>query len=581
MAGDLAWPEVPIGNKNHANAAVVIIGGGISGMCVAIDLLKRNKCRNFIILEKSAGLGGTWNDNKYPGCCCDVWSQLYSYSFAQNPDWTREYPGQEEILAYLQRVAQEYKLLQHFRFNTEVKDATWDESEKKWRVNVKTASGSKEAEYNPEYEIKTDFLVSAVGQLNVPQWPEIEGIEKFEGKKMHSARWDWSHDVTGKKIALVGNGCTAVQILPELAKVADHVTVFQRTPNWVVPRADAPVSATWRNIYKYVPGVMARKRAALMDFREWTHGFVADANSDTSKLFAQMSKQMLEEQLPNRPDLHEKLTPKYQLGCKRIIISDDYFPAIGQDNVTLETRPISSIDGHAVKVHDPNGYPVPAREDYDLLVCATGFKTVDFMHPIKLTGKNNLPIGEVWKDGAQAFYGITVSEMPNFAMLYGPNTNLGHNSIILMIEAQSRYINGLISPVLDARKNGRAISITPRNEPMEAYNAMIQKELQNSTFNDPNCQSWYKNEKGIITNNWSRTVVEYQKMVEDVKFEEYTVEGDGKEEVQRKQIHVGRVKEETAVSDRALMVMGALGTAALVGGWVLRNTRYLQSVRVR
>ncbi|EME45127.1 hypothetical protein DOTSEDRAFT_70988 [Dothistroma septosporum NZE10] len=580
MAGDLPWPEVPIGNKNHANAAVVIIGGGISGMCVAIDLLKRNNCRNFIILEKSAGLGGTWNDNKYPGCCCDVWSQLYSYSFAKNPDWTREYPGQEEILAYLQRVAQEYKLLQHFRFNTEVSDARWDKSDKKWKVHVKTASGSKEAEYNQEYEIKTDFLVSAVGQLNVPQWPEIKGIEKFEGKKMHSARWDWSYDVAGKKIALVGNGCTAVQILPELAKVAEHVTVFQRTPNWVVPRADAPVSVAWRNIYKYVPGVMARKRAALMDFREWTHGFVADANSDTSKMFTEMALQMLKDQLPTQPDLQEKLTPKYQLGCKRIIISDDYFPAVGQDNVTLETRPISNIDGHSVTVFE-NGESVTARDDYDLLVCATGFKTVDFMHPIKLTGKNDRPIGEVWRDGAKAFYGMTVEDMPNFGMLYGPNTNLGHNSIILMIEAQSRYINGLISPVLDARKNGNAISITPRKEPLEAYNSRLQEELQNSTFNDPNCQSWYKNEKGIITNNWSGTVVEYQKMVEDVKLEEYIIEGSGENGISKKTIHVGRVKEETSVSDTTLMVMGALGTAVVVGGWVLRNSRYLQSVRAR
>ena len=171
--------------------------------------------------------------------------------------------------------------------------------------------------------------------------------------------------------------------------------------------------------------------------------------------------------------------------------------------------------------------------------------------------------------------------MPNFGMLYGPNTNLGHNSIILMIEAQSRYINGLITPILSARKNGHALSLTPLKAPLNAYNAQIQKELANSTFNDPNCQSWYKNEKGIITNNWSRTVVEYQKMVEDVKFEEYEVEGEGRESVQRRKVHVGRVKEETAVSDRTMMVMGAVGTAAVVVGWVLRNSRYLQSIRVR
>ncbi|KAF2445185.1 FAD/NAD(P)-binding domain-containing protein [Karstenula rhodostoma CBS 690.94] len=537
MAEELPWPQVPIGNKNHANAAVVIIGGGISGMCVAIDLLKRNKCRNFIILEKSA--------------------------------------------AYLQRVAQKFQLLQHFRFNTSVVDAKWDEGAHKWKVHVKTVPGGKQAEYNPDYEIKADFLVSAVGQLNVPQWPEIPGVETFKGKKMHSARWDWSYDLADKKTALVGNGCTAVQILPEIAKVAKHVTVFQRTPNWVVPRLDAPVSATWRNIYRYVPGVMARKRAAIMDFKELAYAFVASADSDVSKMFTSMSKEMLRNQLPNRPDLHEKLIPKYQLGCKRIISSDDYFPALGQDNVTLETRPIDHIEGNSVKVFGSNGEIVSAQDNYDLLVCATGFKTVDVMHPIQLYGKNGRHIGDVWKDGAKAYYGITVEDMPNFGMLYGPNTNLGHNSIILMIEAQSRYINGLITPVLEARNRGRALSLTPKKERVEAYNAQIQEELQHSTFNDPNCQSWYKNEKGVITNNWSRTVVEYQKMVEDVNFEDFVVEGSGRDEAERrKTIHVGRVREESSVSDRTLLI-GAVSTAAVVGGWFLRNSRYLQRIRPR
>jgi hypothetical protein len=206
MPGDLPWPEVRVGNANHANTAVVIIGAGISGICTAIDLVRRNNCRNFIILEKSSGVGGTWHDNKYPGCCCDVWSALYSLSYEQNCEWTREYPGQEEILAYLVSVAQKYKIYEHVRFNSSVEGAVWDEEAMKWRVDVKTAEGSKDAEFNPRYEIKTDFLVSAVGQLNQPKWPEIDGIEDFLGKKMHSARWDWSYDLQDKKIAILGNG---------------------------------------------------------------------------------------------------------------------------------------------------------------------------------------------------------------------------------------------------------------------------------------------------------------------------------------------------------------------------------------
>ncbi|QIX00642.1 hypothetical protein AMS68_006159 [Peltaster fructicola] len=188
MVEDKPWPQVPIGNKNHANAAVLIIGCGFSGICTAIDLIQRNNCRNFIIVERSGGIGGTWHDNKYPGCCCDVWSALYSFSFAQNIDWTRQYPGQEEILHYLVDIAQKYDIYQHVRFNTTVEEATWDDQQLKWRTRVTTASGSKDAEFSPEYEITSDFLVSAVGQLNQPKWPDIQGIDSFEGKKIHSAR---------------------------------------------------------------------------------------------------------------------------------------------------------------------------------------------------------------------------------------------------------------------------------------------------------------------------------------------------------------------------------------------------------
>lgn len=278
----------------------------------------------------------------------------------------------------------------------------------------------------------------------------------------------------------------------------------------------------------------------------------------------------------------EKLTPEYNVGCKRIIISDDYFPALGSNNVTLETRPIHSIERNAVKVVDDQGQPTVTEDDYDLLVCATGFKTVDFMHPIQLYGKGGKKIGDIWKDGARALYGMCVESMPNFGMLYGPNTNLGHNSIILMIESQSRYINGLIKPVLEARKQGKALALTPLKQRMESFNKQIQAELQASAFNDPNCNSWYKNEAGLITNNWSRTVVEYQKMVETLDFDEFEAEGTGKNIVQSKRKHhVGRVREETLVSDRTLTLMGAVSTAALLGGWLMRNSRYLEKIRAR
>ena len=380
----------------------------------------------------------------------------------------------------------------------------------------------------------------------------------------------------------MGTGCTSAQIVPEIVKVAKQVTIFQRTPNWIFPRLDTEVSSFMRNVYKYIPPIRWRKRSTQMDFREAFYDAVWDSTSDNAQLIRDMHKQKLENELPDRPDLWEKLTPKYNPGCKRIIITDDYFPTLSLPNVSLETRPIDSISGNKVKVKGDDGAVEDVEPDFDLLVCATGFKTVDFMHPINLTGKNGRSIRDVWKDGAQAYYGTCVEDMPNFAMLYGPNTNLGHNSIILMIESQSRYINGLIKPILDARKQGKALSLSPKAEKVEEYNSKLQAELEQSSFNDPNCGSWYKNENGKITNNWSGTVVDYQHQLSKVEYDDYEAEGSGASLVREKPgLKVGRVKEESTVSDRALMALGALSTAALVGGWLMRNSRYLSGIRLR
>jgi hypothetical protein len=296
-------------------------------------------------------------------------------------------------------------------------------------------------------------------------------------------------------------------------------------------------------------------------------------------------------QLAGHPDLLEKLTPKYKIGCKRIIASDDYYPALLQPNVDLETRSIHSVSGKNVKVIDPTtNEPTNSLSDYDLIVCATGFQTLDFMHPIKMHGAGGRSIHDVWRDGARALYGITVESMPNFGMLYGPNTNLGHNSIILMIESQSRYINGLISEVLNAKRQGSPITLLPKPARVEAFNEELQSELQSSVFNDPNCHSWYKNAEGRITNNWSRNVVEYQKLVSDVRLEQdfdVSVRSGSAEKGAvvsrnggRKKIHVGRVHEELRPSETTLYVLGAVaGAAAVVGGVLARNPKLLEELK--
>ncbi|KAK5551734.1 hypothetical protein LTR46_010329 [Exophiala xenobiotica] len=568
MGGDMPWPQLPVGNKDHTEATVVIIGAGISGMCTAIDLIKRNNCRNFIILEKSGGVGGTWRDNRYPGCCCDVWSHLYSFSYEQNSDWTREYPGQEEILRYLMGVAQKYELYRYVRFNTAVESAKWDDADKKWKTTV-SVQGAKDAEFGSTYTITSDFLVSAVGQLNVPKMPDIPGLDEFRGKLMHSARWDWSYDLRGKKVAIIGNGATAAQIIPEIAKEAGHLTIHQRTPNWIIPRLDAPIPNWKRNLYKYLPMVRWRKRAEMMDFREAFYDAVFDNASATAQFLAAQSKDHMRAQLPDRPDLWEKLQPKYSIGCKRVIISDDYFPVFLRDNVKLETGKIERFTARGI-VTDGR------EEDYDLVVLATGFRTVEFMHPIEITGSAGRTLSSIWKEGGQALYGVTVESLPNFGMLYGPNTNLGHNSIILMIEAQSQYINAMVKEVIAARSRGDSLVIQPNAQRVKAFNDEIQSELEKSSFADPNCNSWYKvKESGKITNNWSRTVVDYQKLLSDVDWSDFDLSGRHADELKLKKTHLGRVVEESLVSYQT-MGLTALSVAAVGAGIALRHAGRLR-----
>ncbi|KAF7117497.1 hypothetical protein CNMCM5793_006479 [Aspergillus hiratsukae] len=567
-------PEVErhVGNKDFTRSTVVIIGAGISGLCTAIDLIKRGKCHNFIILEKSSGVGGTWNDNRYPGSCCDVWSSLYSYSFEQKPDWTREYPGQEEILGYLIGVAQKYGLYKHIRFNSAVEEARWDDADLKWKVRVQV-SGGKDSQYLDSYEITTDFLVSAVGQLNVPHMPDIPGLDDYNGRLMHSARWDWSYDWTGKRIAVIGNGATAAQIIPEIAKTASHVSVYQRTPNWIIPRLDKPVGTLQRALLTYIPPIRWRKRALMMDFREWFFDAVVDRDSALSNMIRKTCLDAMRAQLPDRPDLWEVLTPNYSPGCKRVIISDDYYPTLGKEHVNLETRLIKRITETGIETADG------VAKEFDLIVAATGFRTVEFMYPIQIKGANGRSLSDIWKDGAMAYYGVIVEDLPNFAMLYGPNTNLGHNSIILMIEAQSRYISALVSQILQAQMDGQNLALRPKPEAVTKFNEDIQAALRKSSFADPNCSSWYKTEDGRITNNWHSTVVDYQNELSSVRWDDYIAEGTGKSLIgKKKETHIGRVKEETLISNTSLL-WGVASVAVALGGYYLKGSALLRGGR--
>ncbi|EPE24814.1 FAD/NAD(P)-binding protein [Glarea lozoyensis ATCC 20868] len=558
-------PLVSYGRTTN-RADVLIIGAGISGLTTAIEMIRKGNGRNFIIVEKGNQVGGTWNDQRYPGCCCDVWSHLYSLSFEPNPNWTREYPGQEEILDYLISVAHKYQLYKHIRFSTSVEEVRWDAPSNTWKTKI-TRLGAKDAEFGEHYTITSNFLVSGVGQLNVPKYPDIQGVDSFKGKSMHSARWDWDYDLRGKRIGIIGNGATAAQIIPEVAKVCERLTVFQRTPNWVIPRDDRPISSTQQAIYKYVPFVRRRYRAALMDFREAFFDVVFDSESEIHQMFKGAAVQHMETQLPGEKykDMREKLMPKYDMGCKRVIITDDYFPTFTRENVVLETSAIKRITEKGVEVEGEK------EHEFDLLIYATGFKTTQFMYPIKIYGTNGKSLDEIWASGASAYLGMTIPSLPNFSMLYGPNTNLGHNSIILMIEAQAMYINALITKIKTARDSGHTLNISPKQSVVDAYNADVQRRLAQSAFADPNCNSWYKNEKGLITNNWSEAVIPYQKKTSEIRWEEFEVGGSAAGMVRGKgRERWGRVVEETQVSN-AVVLMGLVSTAAAAvaaGVWV-------------
>jgi cation diffusion facilitator CzcD-associated flavoprotein CzcO len=478
-----------------------------------------------------------------------VSSHLYSYSFEAS-DWTREFAGQEEIHAYLVRTAQKWGLYKYIRFNTLVEEARWSDRVTKWEIAVRVSSGSKDAETSDSYTITSDFLVSAVGQLNSPHYPEIPGIDTFEGKLLHSARWDWNHRTEGKNIAVIGNGATAAQIIPEVAKDAKSVTVFQRTPNWVIPREDADIPQWRRNLYRYVPGARRRHRAELMDMRETALFNAIVTNDEEGKMkLRSMSLDLMKRQIRNNPKLIEDLTPDYPPGCKRVIISDDLFSAMDKPHVALETKKIQSISSDSITTEN-NEYKI------DMIILATGFRTVEFLYPIKVYGLGGRSIQEIWQGGARAYLGMTVESLPNFAMLYGPNTNLRHNSIILMIEAQSRYISELIKNVFEAKAQHKSLIICPSHQTVQLFNEKIQEKLSNSTYADPACKSWYKMENGLITNNWSGTVIEYQELTSVIRWTDFLVSGShAKTVTDSNTSHVGRVVEETMIGRFGISVL--------------------------
>jgi cation diffusion facilitator CzcD-associated flavoprotein CzcO len=444
---------------------VAIVGSGFSGIAMG-HLLNEAGVRSYVILEKADEVGGTWRENAYPGAACDVPSHLYSFSFAPNPRWSRAFSPQGEILDYLRRTARALGVTPHIRFGAAVSGADFDEAKGRWTISLRDGR---------TYYARA--LVLGNGALHLPQLPDIEGRDTFAGPAFHSAKWDHGFDWHGKTVAVVGTGASAIQIVPAIAPGTRRLALFQRTPPWIVPRNDHAFGERTQQLFARHPHVHAAMRGAIYTRLEATA--LAFLEPDLMKPLEWVAKQYLRREVRD-PALRDALTPRYRMGCKRILLSDDYFRAVTRENVSLVTNGIARVEPKGLRTKDGTLHEV------DAIVWATGFDVAGYMAPIALRGRGGRSLTETWKVSPEAYLGITVSGFPNLFALMGPNTGLGHNSMIFMIEAQARYAVQAIRAILD--RNLRMLDV--RESTQRAFTAELDARMKKTVWMT-GCHSWY------------------------------------------------------------------------------------------
>ncbi|MEV0295968.1 NAD(P)/FAD-dependent oxidoreductase [Nocardia sp. NPDC050710] len=465
--------------------SIIIIGAGFAGLGMALEL-RRAGLDNFTILEKAADLGGVWRENTYPGAACDVPSPLYSWSYEPKSDWPRRFSEQADIHAYMREVAEKHELPHHIRFGTEVTDAEFDEQTGRW--NITTADGA---------TLTADILIPAVGQLSRPAMPNLPGIDTFEGAAFHSAEWDHGVDLTGKRVACIGTGASAIQYIPRIQPKVAHLTLFQRSAAWVLPKFDTEYSAAHKALFKYFPPARLAERLAIWSFFEVLALALTDIPSMKTPVIA-IADRHRATQVPD-DELRAKLIPDYAAGCKRGLFSNEYFPALAQPNVTVETTAIEAITPTGIRTADGVEHPV------DVIIYGTGFKGTEFLAPMNIYGTGGRKLADVWGDeGARAYLGLSVPGFPNLFMMYGPNTNVGSGSIIYMLESQARYIRQMVQYL--AERPGRFLAAREGTE--QNWDDWLQRRLKDTPWNF--CSSWYRNAAGRITNNWPGATVLYR-----------------------------------------------------------------------
>jgi cation diffusion facilitator CzcD-associated flavoprotein CzcO len=476
-------PNPRIAPMQTPDHEIIILGAGLGGIGMGCILRDRGQ-QDFRIIEKATSAGGTWRENVYPGAACDTESHLYCYSFALHLDVSRIYAQQPELLGYAQRLIDENGLTPHIDYNQEIVSADWDDTHGYWSIALKSGR-----------TITTRIFIAAWGQLNRPLIPAVAGREEFAGLQFHSACWPADLDLTGKRVASVGNAASAVQYIPEVARRAGHLTVFQRSPNWVVPRGDRRYTDEELALYASNPESFRQNKAALFAWRETTFLRMREGSAEAAELEEQ-AREHLTAQVPDAI-LRARLLPHFPLGCKRVLRSDDYFPALMRDTVDLVTDGIARIVPEGIVTADGTLHPV------DVIIWGTGFETQTFQGPVDVHGVAGRDLRATWQDGARAYKGMTVAGFPNLFMIYGPNTNLGHNSILSMFEAQFGYIAQAAAEILSGTD---ALDVT--ETAMESDDVALQADLEDSAWAG-NCTSWYKNANGRVINNWSGPVQAY------------------------------------------------------------------------
>ncbi len=480
---------------------IAIVGSGFAGLGMAMRL-KKDGVEDFVLFERADGLGGVWRDNSYPNCACDVESHLYSFSFEQNPNWSRAFSPQGEILAYLQKCARDYGLEPHLRFRHDVQEARWDGDARRW--HIRTAGGNYTA----------DIFIAAAGALSDPKMPRFAGLESFEGTSFHSARWNHDCKLQGKNVAVIGTGASAVQFIPALQKQAARLSVFQRTAPWVMPRHDRAFSAIERTAFRSFGLVQQMKRGGIYAFRELLA--TSFLYPKLSGVMQGMAERFLKREVKD-PVLRKKLTPNYSIGCKRILLSDEYLNTLTQSNVDVVTENIREISAKGIVTADGKEHAA------DVIIFGTGFQVQELPMLALIYGKRGRSLRETWQHTMTAHLGTTVVDFPNFFILQGPNTGLGHTSVITMIESQFTY-------VLDALHHMRDRELAvfePRQEAQDAFVAEVDAKMKKTVWTNGGCESWYFDRSGRISTLWPGFTFTFRKRLERFRPEEYRLSAGG------------------------------------------------------